>query len=155
MDILKKEIINKNSPMWIGFQHALLTMLSIWIFLAVLSITWPDFFGFYFSTVRQEFMIVIVSTLLGTLFSAVVLFWISKKAENPQGILKASVVWFIIFQISLLFITFISSPGIHYGKTAVDNLLETLPPTIIMIIEFSLLSGLFLRRKINGVNISH
>lgn len=155
MDILKKEIVDKNSPAWVGFQHALLAMVSMWIFSSTLSITWMDFFGFYFSTVLQSIRLTIAGTLLGTLFSAVVLFRILKKAENPHGILKASVTWLIIFHISLLLIFFImSGSGTHYGKTATDNLLETLPLSIIMIIGFSLLSWLFLKKK-TELNLSH
>ncbi|MDP2655829.1 MAG: hypothetical protein Q8P17_04945 [bacterium] len=148
MDILKKEIVAENSPMWIGFQHALLAGVSIFIFSFALSITWMDVFGFYFSTVRQDILLTVSGTLLGTLFSAVILFRISKKAENPQGILKASVLWFTIFHVALLFIFFVSSgSGTHYGKTATDNLLETLPLTLIMIVGFSLLSWLFLKKR--------
>lgn len=147
MNILKKEIVDEHSPTWIGFQHVLLTGISIVTFSFALSVTWPDVFGFYFSTVRQEFMLFAAGTILGTLSSAVVLFRISKKAENPQGILKASVLWFTIFQVSLLFILFISYSGTHYGKTAVDNLLETLPLTITMLIIFSLSSWPFLKMR--------
>lgn len=147
MDILKKEIVAKDSPAWVGFRYALLAMVSIEVFSFVLSITWPDIFGFYFSTVRQDIMRTVAGTLLGTLFSAGAAFRIIKKAQNHQGILKASVLWFVIFQIAFLFLAFISSSGIHYGKTATDNLLETLPLSILMVIGFYLLSWLFIKKR--------
>lgn len=145
MELLHKELVSKNSPTWVGFQHAVCTFICFIIFSLAISLTWPDFFGAYFSTNVQEIRDVIISTLIATSFSALLFFIVYKKKNQPQAILKRSLIWFVLIWLVIITYFFYTSPPLHYGKTPLDSLLEFLPQMAIMIIEFFIVTWIFLR----------
>lgn len=149
MGILDKEIVTKDSPTWVGFQHTTLTCIFVPVFGLVLSLTWPNLFGFYFSTSLQDALSAGVSTVLGALCSALLLFRVFHKSHD-KNVLNASVIWLIAIGALVLVYFFVEQGGsTHYGQTASDNLIESLPVFVVMVASFYLTTRVYFKISSN------
>jgi len=109
------ERVNKNSATWIGFQHALLSLVLIYVFIAVFSLG-AYFFGLIESFVTYIYVVSVSSMVLGVVTSGAVLFSLLKKHLTIQegSLLNASLIWFVGFLVVIeLFSVFVSgaTPG--------------------------------------------
>lgn len=141
-------LINKNSPGWIGLQHALLSFVLIFVFGVVLILGFPDFFGFFFSTTKQLVMLYGTATLLATFFSSATLFSVLKKVRN-QSVLRASLAWFAVFH-ALMITTMLLFAEPTYGSTAYENLIEMLFVDLSSLAAFLIVSWPYLRNRVGN-----
>lgn len=141
-------LINKNSPRWIGFQYAILSFVLMIVGTMVLSLSFPDVFGFFFATQAQEILLSGTATLLAALLSSIILFSVFKKIRNVS-IFRSSLAWFVAFHVSIMALMWFFAPN-TYGSTALGNLIDSLSVSLASLAAFLAISWLYLRNRVGN-----
>ena len=149
MDI---ELVSKDSPRWIGFLHFLKSVVFSFLFAIIVTLlslviglsTGVFLVGFYFSSFQQDVVLFFLSTLLGTWLSARIT---DTRNQDKKKILKASMYWAVALQM-LIWIRLWGEQVPHYGETGREQLYEQIPLSIMILIEFYIISKIFLKDKL-------
>ncbi|OHA83301.1 MAG: hypothetical protein A2937_04085 [Candidatus Yonathbacteria bacterium RIFCSPLOWO2_01_FULL_47_33b] len=102
MAILNTEIVGKDSPVWVGFQHFFLFIVSFLVFslvLQLLGLPFGNFFGFFFADFWQGLRLIAVAGFFAMLVSSMILRKKILSAENPNRVVIMSLIYFTLLQV--------------------------------------------------------
>lgn len=145
--------MNKNSSAWVGFLHFIISAAFLFLFIATLPLINlaldNDFFGFFFTTFWQDVRLFFVATFLAVCLTS---WFTNHRCMDPKKVLAISTFWFVGLQILILGLLLFGNSTSHYGLTNQDDFFTQIPLSIMMVIEFYILSRILLKNKGASLN---